>query len=80
MRSKAALLLSLVLGVVAVLIPATLLGVGIGPAVIAHEGSTLIVVANALLLLGMRDPTTPAPAGPPTPSPNDKCPAQNEEK
>ena len=40
------------LGVVAVLIPLTILGVGIGPAVIAHEGSTLVVVANALLLLG----------------------------
>ena len=40
------------LGVVAVLIPLTLMGVGIGPAVIAHEGSTLVVVANVLLLLG----------------------------
>ncbi|GGP86402.1 heavy metal translocating P-type ATPase [Streptomyces melanogenes] len=42
------------LGVVAVLIPATLLGLGIGPAVLVHEGSTLIVVANALRLLGYR--------------------------
>jgi len=42
------------LGVVAVLIPMTLLGVGISVAVIAHEGSTLIVVANALLLLNYK--------------------------
>ncbi|MCZ4244089.1 heavy metal translocating P-type ATPase [Pedobacter punctiformis] len=40
------------LGVVAVLIPLTILGIAsIGPAVIAHEGSTLIVVFNALRLL-----------------------------
>ena len=39
------------LGVVAVLIPLTLAGVGISFAVIAHEGSTLVVVANALRLL-----------------------------
>ncbi|PZR22343.1 MAG: heavy metal translocating P-type ATPase [Flavobacterium psychrophilum] len=40
------------LGVVAVLIPLTIAGVAsIGPAVIAHEGSTLIVVFNALRLL-----------------------------
>ena len=43
------------LGVVAVLIPLTIFGVGIGPAVIAHEGSTLVVVANALGLLAFRD-------------------------
>lgn len=43
------------LGVVALLIPATILGLGIGPAVAAHEGSTLIVVFNALRLLGYRD-------------------------
>lgn len=43
------------LGVVAVLIPATILGLGIGPAVLIHEGSTLIVVANALRLLALRD-------------------------
>ncbi|MBZ0070129.1 MAG: cadmium-translocating P-type ATPase [Gammaproteobacteria bacterium] len=43
------------LGVVAVLIPATLTGLaGIGPAVIIHEGSTLVVVFNALRLLGYR--------------------------
>lgn len=45
------------LGVVVFLIPATLFGfLGIGPAVGVHEGSTLIVVANALRLLGYRDP------------------------
>ena len=40
------------LGMVAVLVPATLLGLPIGPAVVLHEGSTLIVVGNALRLLG----------------------------
>ena len=39
------------LGVVALLVPATIFGLGIGPAVIAHEGSTLLVVFNALRLL-----------------------------
>lgn len=40
------------LGVVAVLIPLTILGItSIGPAVVAHEGSTLVVVFNALRLL-----------------------------
>ena len=39
------------LGIVALLIPATVLGLGIGPAVLIHEGSTLIVVVNALRLL-----------------------------
>ncbi|MGG8494813.1 heavy metal translocating P-type ATPase [Tenacibaculum sp. TC6] len=40
------------LGVVALLIPATLFGfASIGPAVIMHEGSTLLVVLNALRLL-----------------------------
>ena len=43
------------LGVVAILVPATILGLGIGPAVIMHEGSTLLVVFNALRLLGYRD-------------------------
>ncbi|PZR29129.1 MAG: heavy metal translocating P-type ATPase [Citrobacter freundii] len=43
------------LGVVAVLVPLTILGVTtIGPAVIAHEGSTLIVVFNALRLLAYK--------------------------
>lgn len=39
------------LGVVAVLIPATIFGLSIGTAVIFHEGSTLLVVINALRLL-----------------------------
>ena len=43
------------LGVVAVLLPATIFGLGIGAAVIAHEGSTLIVVFNALRLLAFRE-------------------------
>ncbi len=43
------------LGVVAVLVPATIFGLGIGPAVAMHEGSTLIVVFNALRLLAYRD-------------------------
>jgi Cd2+/Zn2+-exporting ATPase len=53
--------LFLSLGMVAFLIPATLLGfVNIGPAVVMHEGSTLIVVANALRLLGCRSSEAPA--------------------
>lgn len=40
------------LGIVAILIPATLFGFAkIGPAVLIHEGSTLLVVFNALRLL-----------------------------
>ena len=39
------------LGVVAVLIPATIFGLNIGTAVLFHEGSTLLVVINALRLL-----------------------------
>jgi Cd2+/Zn2+-exporting ATPase len=40
------------LGMVALLIPLTILGItGIGPAVIGHEGSTVVVVLNALRLL-----------------------------
>lgn len=42
------------LGVVVVLVPATILGLGIGPAVAAHEGSTILVVLNALRLLAFR--------------------------
>src|SRR5690625_6908966 len=34
------------LGMVVVLIPATILGLNIGAAVLAHEGSTLVVVFN----------------------------------
>ena len=45
------------LGMVAVLIPLTVLGIAeIGPAVVAHEGSTLVVVANALRLLAFKKP------------------------
>lgn len=41
------------LGMVTALIPLTILGIAsIGPAVICHEGSTLLVVFNALRLLG----------------------------
>nr|WP_204355048.1 heavy metal translocating P-type ATPase [Bradymonas sediminis] len=43
------------LGMVAFLIPATLFGLAIGPAVALHEGSTLLVVLNALRLLAYRD-------------------------
>jgi Cd2+/Zn2+-exporting ATPase len=41
----------LALGMVAFLVPATIAGLHIGPAVVLHEGSTLLVVANALRLL-----------------------------
>lgn len=43
------------LGVVALLVPATIFGLGIGPAVAMHEGSTLLVVFNALRLLAYRE-------------------------
>ena len=56
--------LFLSLGMVAFLVPATLLGfVGIGPAVVFHEGSTLVVVANALRLLAYRS-TAPSARSP----------------
>lgn len=42
------------LGIVAVLVPATIMGLGIGAAVAVHEGSTLLVVFNALRLLAYR--------------------------
>ena len=42
------------LGVVAFLVPATIFGLGIGPAVAVHEGSTIVVVFNALRLLAFR--------------------------
>jgi Cd2+/Zn2+-exporting ATPase len=42
------------LGMVAFLVPATVLGLGIGPAVALHEGSTLIVVFNALRVLAFK--------------------------
>jgi Cd2+/Zn2+-exporting ATPase len=45
------------LGVIALLVVATTTGFfGIGPAVAVHEGSTLVVIANALRLLGYRGP------------------------
>ncbi|MDF1738834.1 MAG: heavy metal translocating P-type ATPase [Verrucomicrobiales bacterium] len=43
------------LGMVAILIPLTLLGLKMGIAVIFHEGSTLLVVFNSLRLLAYRD-------------------------
>lgn len=43
------------LGMVAVLVPATILGMKMGVAVLFHEGSTLLVVANALRLLAYKD-------------------------
>ncbi|UGT40944.1 heavy metal translocating P-type ATPase [Nocardia yamanashiensis] len=46
--------LAFALVIVSILVPATLLGLPIGPAVFVHEGSTLIVVANALRLLRFR--------------------------
>ncbi len=39
------------LGMITFLVPATLFGMSLGPAVVCHEGSTLLVVANALRLL-----------------------------
>ncbi|MFN4101854.1 MAG: heavy metal translocating P-type ATPase, partial [Pararhodobacter sp.] len=48
------------LGMVAVLVPATLFGLQLGAAVVFHEGSTLLVVANALRLLVWQDRTAPA--------------------
>lgn len=48
------------LGMVAILVPATLAGLQLGAAVVFHEGSTLMVVANALRLLVWRDRTETA--------------------
>ena len=42
------------LGMVAVLVPAAMLGLNLGAAVVFHEGSTVAVVLNALRLLGWR--------------------------
>ena len=47
------------LAVVAMLVPATILGLSIGAAVAVHEGSTLLVVFNALRLLAYRDANQP---------------------
>lgn len=46
------------LGVVALLIPSTIFGLQIGAAIIFHEGSTLLVVANALRLLAYKETAT----------------------
>ena len=43
------------LGSGALLVPATIFGLGFGPAVAIHEGSTLLVVFNALRLLAYKD-------------------------
>lgn len=43
------------LGMVAFLVPATVLGLRMGPAVLFHEGSTLLVVFNALRLLAYQE-------------------------
>ena len=46
------------LGVIIVLVVATAIGwARIGPAVIVHEGSTLVVIANALRLLAFKGPS-----------------------
>lgn len=57
------------LGVVAVLIPATLFGLNIGTAVLFHEGSTLIVVMNALRLLAFKESKAVSHALPPSQRP-----------
>lgn len=44
------------LGMIAVLVPASLFGLQLGVAVVFHEGSTLLVVANALRLLAYQPP------------------------
>lgn len=46
------------LGMVAFLVPAATLGLPLGPAVALHEGSTLVVAANALRLLWYRQHST----------------------
>lgn len=57
-RTRSVILQNVVvsLGIVAVLVPATIFGLGIGAAVAIHEGSTLLVVFNALRLLAYREP------------------------
>lgn len=42
------------LGIVAILVPSTLFGLSIGAAVLVHEGSTVVVVFNALRLLAYK--------------------------
>ena len=54
--------LGLSMAVIALLILATTTGiVGIGPAVFVHEGSTLVVVGNALRLLRYESVVTGGP-------------------
>lgn len=48
------------LGTIAVLVPAALFGLQLSAAVIFHEGSTVVVVLNALRLLAFRSPTRSA--------------------
>lgn len=42
------------MGIVAILVPASLLGLAMAPIVVIHEGSTLLVIANALRLLNFQ--------------------------
>jgi Cd2+/Zn2+-exporting ATPase len=42
------------LGMIVFLVPATIFGLSIGPAVVLHEGTTVLVVFNALRLLAYR--------------------------
>lgn len=42
------------IGMVVILIPLTIAGLSIAPAVVGHEGSTMVVVLNALRLLGYK--------------------------
>ncbi len=42
------------LGIVAFLVPSTIMGLSIGAAVLVHEGSTVLVVFNALRLLAYK--------------------------
>ena len=47
--------LTIALGVIGVLVLAAVTGLtGVGPAIVVHESSTLLVVLNALRLLGFR--------------------------
>lgn len=56
--------LVIALGVIAALMIATVTGLaGLGVAVFFHEGSTLVVIANALRLLAYQGPDVPRPLG-----------------
>jgi len=52
------------LGMIAVLVPAALFGLQLAVAVVFHEGSTLVVVLNALRLLVFRAPVVADSRGP----------------